>query len=226
MASARAWNILAGSAFTLAACSGPPASLVNPVDPAEIHHVSKYNSCCGHAYPEQDSPNSAKHYFYPVDSLVNTNDRIHVYAACAGKVVQENRDMDSQAIPGIGEPRGQHFHLYCDGSSTRLRYFHVNHAAALLGSHVDAGALLGTADVRCQVGTPPNPEQCSDFDVAVSDHSDEETASLFSRLTPEALAAWAPRGLTSVSQVLRTPAPTCEAYACAHEEPDTFTLSP
>jgi hypothetical protein len=58
---------------------GPPLSLpVNVVDPATVNAVSRFNSCVGHAFPLQNSPNSGKNYFWPISSNQSTNDQLRL----------------------------------------------------------------------------------------------------------------------------------------------------
>ena len=53
-----------------AGCSGatdahPALLTANVVDPQSVNAVSLFNSCEGHSYPQSNSPNSAKNYFWP-----------------------------------------------------------------------------------------------------------------------------------------------------------------
>jgi len=207
-------------------CKGPAVNLTaSPLAPDDIMYVSKFHSCNGHAFPQIDSPNSAKHYFYPIYSKENTNDLVPLYAACSGTVKMMQNDRGESELPnGLGV-RGRRFHLFCDDSSTGLEYFHVNFDDSLLGTHVKAGDLLGHADTR--VGGVCQHGGCSNFDIAMADGSDDAQVSLFSRMDATVLALWVARGITDVSVVTRSPGPTCTTWRTPNSDSDNwFTLTP
>ena len=108
---------------------------------------------------------------------------------------------------------GHAFHLYCDNSETGLRYFHINFMAGLLGQHVTAGDFMGDAVL---LGTDQTPSQTwqnsSNFDIAVFEGDDSVTVDYFAVLSTSSFAAWATRGLTSITQTIVTPAPICSTY--------------
>lgn len=192
----------------------PAIPLVNAVNPSNVNAVSMFNSCEGHAYPENTSPNSAKNYFYPNSTNFNTNDVLPEYAMCSGTVSQPNSEASDQT-------RGQTITLFCDNSSTQIRYFHVNVNPSLETNllaqaaqppqapmHFNAGDQLGYAYMLN--GTATVWYTSSNFDIAVSEGNNDNTEDYFSKLTPAAFAAWASRGVTSVGQSLKSPAPNCD----------------
>jgi hypothetical protein len=120
-------------ACTSATASSPRSLTANVVDPNDVNQVSKFNSCEGHAYPEQNSPNSGKNYFWPNSTNFSTNTVLKEYAACDGTAGQTAQDQSADQ-----QDRGRTLHLVCDNSSTRLRYFHVNFTSAVVGKHVSA----------------------------------------------------------------------------------------
>ena len=194
----------------------------NIVDPETVNAVSKFNSCAGHGFPETDSPNSAKNYFWPNSTNFSTNGQLREYAACSG-IINQNSD-DTAANE---QDRGQTFHLSCDGSSTALRYFHLSLATGLFGQHVNAADFLGFASM---VGTGQSPsatwQNSSNFDIAVVEGNDNNTTDYFAKLSPSAFAAWAPRGLTDVSQTINPGNPTCPAFSSNVGSPDIFSFTP
>jgi hypothetical protein len=195
-------------ACTSATASSPRLLTANVVDPNDVNQVSKFNSCEGHAYPEQNSPNSGKNYFWPNSTNFSTNTVLKEYAACDGTAGQTAQDQSADQ-----QDRGRTLHLVCDNSSTRLRYFHVNFTSAVVGKHVSAGEFLGYASM---VGTGQAPSQAwnfsSNFDIAVSEGDDRTTENYFSKLSPAALSAWGARGLTSPSQAIVPGNPTCAQF--------------
>jgi hypothetical protein len=117
--------------------------------------------------------------------------------------------------------------LYCDNSSTRLRYFHINFNASLLGQHVRAGDQLGTAALLGTGQTPSTAWQySSNFDVAVSESNDNETVDYFGKLDATALAAWGARGLTSTTPTTIVSNARCSSYNATFAAPDVILLSP
>jgi len=216
--------LVAGSA---AACrnpagpSGPPVLLTaNVVDPASVNAVSKFNSCSGHAFPD-GSPNSAKNYFWPTSVNFNTTNVLREFAACSGTVDQNADDTDPNE-----QDRGRTYHLNCDGSSTLVRYFHLN-AQVGLGQHVVAGDVVGFA-VMLGAGQQPSAtwQNSSNFDIAVSDGDDSHTENYFSKLSAAAFAAWASRGLTSVSDTINPGNPTCSSFRSSVGDADVFSFTP
>lgn len=130
--------------------SGAPAALVNIVDPESVNAVSRFNACVGHPFPQQNSPNSAKNYFWPTSVNFSTNDQLRVLAACDGVIRQNSSDTSADQ-----QDRGRTVHFFCSGSSTSLRYFHLNFASTLLEQQVRAGQQIGYA-AMVGVGQAPS----------------------------------------------------------------------
>ena len=209
-----------------AACSSPTEPsvllLANAVDPNDVNAVSAFHSCQGHPYPQQNATNSAKNYFWPTSVNFNTNTVIKLFAACDGTADQSSQDKSADQ-----QVRGQTLHLYCDHSSTRLKYFHVNFDARVLGQHVQAGALLGYASLLSSGQSSSTQWQySSNFDVAVSEGTDDNTQDYFSKLSASAFAAWSARGLSSASRTTRADNPTCASYNATFSAPDVIFFNP
>ncbi len=72
----------------------------------------------------------------------------------------------------------------------RGEYFHVNFAPSILGQHVTAGTLIGYAATLGNGQTPSRSwKYSSNFDIAVSEGSDDNTVDYFAKLSGPALAA-------------------------------------
>lgn len=203
--------------------SGPAVALTaNVVNPDDVDAVSKFDSCSGHAFPEQNSPNSGKNYFWPNSSNFSSTGQIQEFAACDGTTGQNSDDTNANE-----QDRGQTLHLFCDNSSTMVRYFHLAFAQGLLGQHVTAGTFLGYATL---VGTGQSPsatwQNSSNFDIAVSETDDTSTEDYFVKLSPAAFGAWAARGVTSVSQTINPGNPTCTSFASSIGDPDILSFTP
>ncbi len=201
-----------------AACHSPtspsgPALLLpaNVVDPMTVNAVSRFNSCVGHAFPQPSSPNSGKNYFWPASAFTSSTNQLRLYAACDGSISQPSSDTNDTSP--IALSRGQAFHLYCDNSSTGLRYQEITFAPGIVGQHVRAGDFVGYADL---LGNGQSPAQSwqfsSNFDIAVFEGDDSATVNYFSKLSASALAAWAARGVTSVAQTVNSASTTCASY--------------
>ena len=124
--SKHALAILLLSLASLRACksstaANPALLAANVADPMDLNAVSDFNSCVGHPYPDPASPNSGKNYFWPNSTNFGTNNGLKLYAACDGTTAQNSNDTNDPAE----FTRRQTIHLYCDGSSTALRYFHA-----------------------------------------------------------------------------------------------------
>ena len=204
--------------------SGPPVSLTaNIVDPESVNAVSDFNSCSGHAFPDTNSPNSAKNYFWPNSTNFSTNGVLREFAVCNGTAGQNSDDTAANE-----QDRGQTLHLYCDSSSTSVRYFHLIFDAGTIGRHFTAGDFMGYASM---VGTDQTPsvtwQNSSNFDVAViPSGNDATTENYFSALNAATFAAWSARGLTSVAQTINPGNPTCSAFLSAPGSPDIFVFTP
>lgn len=202
--------------------SGPSVMLTaNVVDPGSVDAVSMFNSCSGHAFPD-GSPNSAKNYFWPNSTNFSTNGQLREFAACDGALSQNSDDTDVNETD-----RGRTYHLTCNGSSTMVRYFHLELSGIGLGAHVAAGDFLGFASM---VGTGQGPsatwQNSSNFDIAVSEGDDNHTENYFSKPSSSAFAAWAARGLSSPSQTINPGNPVCSGFASGVGSPDVFSFSP
>ena len=218
-----AFGLLAAACHSGAGPSGPPVLLTaNIVDPESVDAVSKFNSCSGHPFPQNDSPNSAKNYFWPNSTNFSTTNQIQEFAACTGTIGQNADDTNANEMD-----RGQTAHLFCDNSSTSLRYFHLNFAAGLVGQHVTAGAFLGYASLVGTGQTPsPTWQNSSNFDIAVIDGDDSRTENYFSALDAATFAAWNARGITSVGQTINPGNPTCANFLSGVGSPDILSLNP
>src|SRR5580698_6257924 len=60
----------------------PTLLTANVVDPNDVDAVSDFNSCSGHNFPESNSPNSAKNYFWPNSTNFSTTNVLKEFAAC------------------------------------------------------------------------------------------------------------------------------------------------
>ena len=219
---------LAALLFTLAsplACKSTTAAnpvllTANVADPNDLNAVSDFNSCIGHAF---NGNNSAKNYFWPNSTNFSTNGVVKLFAACNGITSQNSDDTnDPQEFT-----RGQSIHLSCDNSSTALRYFHITYPPGSLGQHVTAGAFLGTATMVGNGQTPSNSWQySSNFDIAVVEGEDDRSENYFSKLDGPTFAAWAARGVTSVSQTIVPGNPNCTSYNANVGGPGIFVFTP
>ena len=224
-------NVLLSLALGLAAAachggtepSGPPLLLsANIVDPESVDAVSMFNSCSGHPFPQNDSPNSAKNYFWPNSTNFSTVGQIQEFAACDGTIGQNSDDTNPNEMD-----RGQTVHLYCDHSSTSLRYFHLVFDASLIGQHVTAGTRIGAASMLGSGQAPSVTWQnSSNFDIAVIDGDDSRTQNYFSKLDAATFAAWSARGITSVAQTINPGNPTCANFLSGVGSPDIISLTP
>jgi len=220
--SAVALLCLLSSACRLSTESNPVLLSANVVNPADVDAVSDFHSCAGHAFPEQNSPNSGKNYFWPNSTNFSTTNQLREYAACEGTTIQNSDDTDPNE-----QDRGNTIHLYCDGGSTALRYFHITMAAGMLGKHVMAGDFLGYASMVGSGQTPSATWQnSSNFDIAVVEGNDDNTEDYFARLSLAAFAAWAVRGVTAVSQTVSPGSPVCSAFSSGIGARDVFSFSP
>lgn len=208
------------------ACGSPTEPsiqlLANIVDPNDVNAVSAFNSCQGHAYPQPTAPNSAKNYFWPNSTNFSSTALLKEFAACDGLVDQSTQDKGADQID-----RGRTVHLFCDASSTRLKYFHVNFEPSILGKHVKAGTLIGYA-ATLGVGQTPSTSwrYSSNFDIAVSEGSDDNTVDYFAKLSGPALAAWGARGLSAATPTTRPGNVSCGSYNAIFTAPDVILLLP
>lgn len=216
--------LLVASQLSCKPATAPVSTLLsaNAVDPNDVNAVSAFNSCQGHAYPEQNSPNSGKNYFWPNSTNFSSNNLLKEFAACAGNLAQSSQDKSADQ-----QDRGQTIHLYCDNSSTRLKYFHVTFSQSILGTHVHAGdfigygSTLGTGQARST-----SWKFSSNIDIAVSEENDDRTEDYFSRLDGPTFAAWGARGVTSLSQTTRAGNVTCSGYNASTGPPDIVFFTP
>ena len=156
-------------------------------------------------------------------NVVNPQDvnTISLFNSCVGHA-QRADDLSPDEVS-----RGQSMHLYCDNSSTALRYFHLVFDAGLVGKHVTAGSLLGTASM---VGDGQSPaatwQNSGNSDIAVSDQDDSRTENYFAKLSASAFAEWARRGITAVGQTAKPGNPSCPSYTSQVGDPDIRELAP
>jgi hypothetical protein len=211
------------SCHNAAGPSGPAVALTaNVVNPDDVDAVSKFDSCSGHAFPEQTSTNSGKNYFWPNSTNFSSTGQIQEFAACDGTMNQNSDDTNANE-----QDRGQTVHLFCDNSSTMVRYFHLAFRAGLLGEHVTAGTFLGYATL---LGTGQSPsatwQNSSNFDIAVSENDDNTTEDYFAKLGASAFGAWAARGVTAVSQTINPGNPVCASFTSTVGNPDILSFTP
>jgi hypothetical protein len=214
--------IVCSSACDRATASNPVMLTANIVDPNDVDAVSDFNSCAGHNFPETNSPNSAKNYFWPNSTNFSTTNVIKEFAACDGTVGQNSDDTDANE-----EDRGQTYHLSCDGSSTALRYFHLNINTGVSGQHVSAGAFLGYA-VLLSTGQASSStwQNSSNFDIAVVEGNDDRTEDYFAKLDGPTFAAWAARGVTSIAQTVNPGNPVCPSFTSNIGDRDILSFTP
>lgn len=234
-ASSRTWSalvVLLAAGVCAASChsptdpSGPALALpVNVVDPTSVNAVSKFDSCVGHPFPQQSSPNSGKNYFWPASAFSSTTSQLPVYAGCDGTISQPMDDTNDPSP--IASSRGQAFHLSCDRSSTGIRYQEISFDAGIVGQHVTAGQLIAHADLLGNGQSPaPSWQYSSNFDIAVFNGDDTNTINYFAALSADAFGVWAARGVTSVAQTLNPGNPTCAAFNSYIGQPDIVAFTP
>jgi hypothetical protein len=125
-----------------------------------------------------------------------------IYAGCAGTITQPQDDTNDTSAEA--QSRGQAFHLTCDGSSTGIRYLEITFSSAIIGRHVAAGDLIAYADLLGNGQTPADTwKNSSSFDIAVYEGDDANTVDYFAALNTGAMAAWAARGVSSVTQTIK-----------------------
>ena len=219
---------LAFAAFAPMACNPvtaakPTLLTANVADPMDLDAFSEFESCVGHAYPLPSSPNSGKNYFWPNSTNFSTNAVLKLFAPCDGTVNQNDDDTN--------DPRefvqGESVHVWCDGSSTAVRFFHINFTPGILGQHVTAGEMIGYASLLA-AGAPPAAiwEQSMNIDISVVEGDDSRAENYFSKLDAAAFAAWAPRGITAISQTIQHGNVSCASYSSNIPGPGIVVLSP
>jgi hypothetical protein len=217
------WLSACGGGPTSPGGSGPAIQLsANIVDPLTVNAVSQFNSCVGHAFPLPSSPNSAKNYFWPTSENFSTIHQLPLYAACDGTIGQNSSDTNDPT-----STRGATAHLWCDSSSTGLRYFHIDMSAGVLGQHVHAGDALGFA-VMLDAGQARSAawQFSSNFDIAVFEKDDSATVNYFAKLSASAFGAWASRGLTSVAATNYAGPSTCSSFNSNVGDQGILTFTP
>ena len=130
----------------------------NPVNLTDMNRISRFRSSAGHNYSDpSETCRSMKHYFEPRN---NTNQTTEIYAPFRAVVVAVYND---DGPVGDNEINNQHITLQpVDYPAVQLAIFHTELAGPLtIGSIVEAGALLGWADLN------RNGQISSDFDFAV-----------------------------------------------------------
>ena len=203
--------------------SNPTQLTANVVDPQSVDAVSLFNSCVGHPYPLSNAPNSAKNYFWGNSTNFGTNDQLKEFAACSGTMNQNNDDTNdpSEFV------RGESVHLYCDNSSTSVKYFHLNFDPSLLGHHVSSGDFVGFAALAQAGQSWSNWQTSSPMDIAVNVGDDSRTQDYFASLDGAAFAAWSVRGVTSISQTTKPGNVSCANWQAYPGSPnDVLSFSP
>jgi len=151
--------------------------------------------------------------------------QLREYAACDGTISQPADDTNDPSP--IATSRGQAFHLYCDNSSTGIRYQEITFTPGILGQHVRAGDVVAYADLLGNGQSPAATWQfSSNFDIGVFEGDDSVAVNYFAKLSPAALAAWAARGVTSVAQTLNPGNPTCASFGSNIGQPDVVSFTP
>jgi hypothetical protein len=156
------------------------------VDPTQIASVAPFNSCCGHAYPD-NSPTSQKVYLTPIAALAGTQDQIAISSPCTGQILSARPEGGGC---NSGASRGNQIRISCKRNlAGEITIFHVNLNSNLgAGSVIRAGQALGYANVYCPEGGN------IDFDIAY--HSSVGTLdSVFNHMTESAAGPWIDRGL-------------------------------
>ena len=190
-----------------------------------VNAVSRFNSCVGHAFPQPTSPNSGKNYFWPSSAYTSSRNQLRVYAACDGTISQTASDTNDPAPIALG--RGQSLHLYCDNSSTGLRYQEVTFVPDIVGQRVRAGDLVAYANLLGNGQSPSTAWQfSSNFDIAVFEGDDSATVNYFAKLNASTFAAWSARGVTSVAQTASAGNSTCASYSSDINNPGILSFTP
>ena len=113
----------------------------NPLDITQIERISKFRSCYGHDYSglningEKEPLSSMKHYIEPFSSLMNTKDKIKVFAPFDGKITEiiYYDKNDQQIFISSNEARAWHF-----------IFFHIAPLPEIIkGKKVKSGELIG-----------------------------------------------------------------------------------
>lgn len=160
-----------------------PKLAQNPVNLADINKISRFRSSSGHNYNDaSETCRSMKHYFEPHS---NVNQSTEIYAPFQARVIAVYND---DGPIGDNEVNNQHITLQpLNHPAIQFEIFHTELASELMiGSVVDAGTLLGWADLT------RNGNTGSDFDFAVHVNTLDgmRLVSLFDLLTDEAFAEY------------------------------------
>jgi hypothetical protein len=187
------------------------------IDPQFLVAISKYRSGAGHGYADQyEWPDcSLKNYYQPLPQYLfgqNGQNTLPEYAPANGTVSSVTPD----GPLSTGEPRGNQIAIVPDGyPQFTIVLFHVDSLPALAGGmHVNAGDLVGYADLREAVavdvavsanwnatpmfvspGVLPSPGQ-------VLKAPGWRLLSPFDVMSDEAFALYAPYGLTDRSTIV------------------------
>lgn len=170
----------------LSSCGADKVITHSIVDPTKIKSISKFNSCCGHPYPEG---RSQKHYLTPITALQGTKNQLEVRSPCDGQVTSLASD---QGGCKSGAARGSQMKIGCfDNYSATIVIFHITVDSKLkTGSVLKAGDFLGHAHFDC----PGADATKTNFDIAYFS-SASTLDSLFNHMTDAALESWKSRGL-------------------------------
>lgn len=190
----------------------------NVVDPQALASISRFRSCCGHAYPSPDESNrSMKHYLTPDPAFVGTDRALPVTSPCDGEIVSMVPEQHRPYC--LGTFRGYQVRIVPRARpDVHVILFHVSPTRG--PGRVDSGERIGFADLRtCEPG--------GNFDVAVAGAL-EDFSSYFEWLDDDAFAPWQARGLStreaaSISKAERDADP-CNFSEPTQCEADTITF--
>jgi hypothetical protein len=187
------------------------------IDPKYLVAISKFRSNAGHGYSDQyEWPDSSmKNYYQPLPQYLfgqNGQNTLPEYAPANGTISALTPD----GPLSTGEPRGNQLTIVPDGyPAFAITLFHCDSLATVqVGNHVNAGDLVGYADMREAInvdfavsaywnltplfvspGVPPSPGQ-------VLQPPGWKLLSPFDVMTDAAFAVYAPYGLTDRSAAI------------------------
>jgi hypothetical protein len=187
------------------------------IDPKFIVAISKYRSNAGHPYSDQYEmyDRSMKNYYQPLPQYLfgqNGQNTLPEYAPANGTISALTAD----GPLSTGEPRGNQVSIVPDGyPAFTITLFHCDSLAKIqVGAHVNAGDLVGYADMREAInvdfavsanwnltpvfvspGVYPSPGQ-------VLSPPGWRLLSPFDVMTDDAFAVFAPYGLTDRSAAI------------------------
>ena len=187
------------------------------IDPKYLVAISKFRSNAGHGYSDQyEWPDSSmKNYYQPLPQYLfgqNGQNTLPEYAPANGTISSLTPD----GPLSTGQPRGNQLTIVPDGyPAFAITMFHCDSLASVqVGAHVNAGDLIGYADLREAInvdfavsaywnltplfvspGVPPSPGQ-------VLKAPGWKLLSPFDVMTDAAFAVYAPYGLKDRSAAI------------------------